>query len=600
MTCNTIAYSRRLGLGGALVLALCASVLGAQDVPVEQEKDAPLENIVVTAARIRQGGAQDIRHFRSVSLSGDFLPQSFDLTVEGLMGEHDLTLPETRPCFQTFCLTGAAMPAALPLRAGDEWFVGLGFSSNIDAEKYRREPISLIAVVDRSGSMEGWPIEQVKAAMHTMVGKLRKGDRIGIVTYGSEPDNHMKVIEVSGNTARIYEAIDTIGIEGGTALEEGLKAGYAMARDELAHSHGKTRLMLFTDENPNIGDTSAQGFMAQAIAGSHQKIGLTTFGVGVHFDAELATRVSSVRGGNLFFIDDEGSAKQLFDREFYNMVNEVAQDIELTFTPPRGMRITGVFGVPDDLMTTGSEGAMTVRISSAFLSSNGGGIYLTLGKDRDHADLPMPRIGPAVPLLTGTLRYVDARSGNQAQDRIEVAMPQGSQPPRGLAKAMLLVDEFVTLRSALAAYHERGDKKAAFQQLDGLDRRLSASGLGGLEAERKLVGGLRERAAYLAGYSGELPRALKPLALKGDWQVVRQYGLEDIARGDSVEITDEGEFITSRRRGEDINQRAQVNERQVRLVDAGLVFNYNLRGDRLTMVTEDGTGGLELRREAHD
>ncbi len=349
--------SRTRSAGLALTLALAALAPPAWGQDTTDEQDDSDKTIIVTAARIRQGGAQDIAHFRSVSLNGDFLPATNDLTIEGLMGEHDLTLPETRPCRQTFCLTGAAMPAALPLRPDDQWFVGLGFSSNVDAEKLQREPLSLVMVVDRSGSMSGWPMQQVKNALHSVTGKLRKGDRIGIIIYGSEPLTHLAMTEWDGNEDHVNAAIDSIAIEGSTALEDGLRAGYAMAAQELPRSHGKTRVMLFTDENPNVGNTSAEGFMAQAEAGSRGGVGLTTFGVGVHFDAELATHVSSVRGGNLFFIDNEGSAKQVFDREFFNMVNEVAHDIDLAFVPPPGFRITGVFGVPDELMTSAPEGA---------------------------------------------------------------------------------------------------------------------------------------------------------------------------------------------------------------------------------------------------
>ena len=596
MKLHDLSRTRKAGLALTLALAMLAPPAWGQDTTTDDQDEGD-KTIIVTATRIRQGGAQDIAHFRSVSLNGDFLPATNDLTVEGLMGEHDLTLPETKPCKQTFCLTGAAMPAALPLRPEDQWFVGLGFSSDADAEKIRREPLSLVMVVDRSGSMSGWPIQQVKNALHSVTGKLRKGDRIGIITYGSEPVTHLAMTEWDGNEERVNAAIDAIEIEGATALEDGLRAGYAMAATEQPRSHGKTRVMLFTDENPNVGDTSAEGFMAQAEAGSRGGVGLTTFGVGVQFDAELATHVSSVRGGNLFFIDDEGSAKQVFDREFYNMVNEVAHDIDLAFVPPPGFKITGVFGVPDDLMTSAPDGAIKVHISTAFLSSNGGGIYLTLGKDSQHADLPVAAPAQGTPLLTGTLRYSDARTGKLADDRIVVLRPADGPAPVALAKAQLLVDEFVTMRAALAGYHEKNDKKGAFHQLDGLSRRLALSGVPGMQGERKLVDGLRDRAAYVAGYAGELPKSLQPLAVKGEWKVVNYSGLTDIARGDSVEITDDGEFITTRQRGEDVTQNVQVNERQLRLVDVGLVFNYKVKGDRLALVSEDGMSELLLRRD---
>lgn len=598
MAYQRLSRTRHTGLAFTLSLALAAMASPglAQDSQTEEEEN--LESIVVTAS-VRQGGAQDIRHFRSVSLDGDFLPQTFSLTMEGLMGEHDLTLPERSPCKQTFCLTGAAMPAALPLRPDDKWFVGLGFASNIDADAYKAEPVSLVIVVDRSGSMSGWPITQVKGALHTLVGKLRKGDRIGIITYGSEPMTHLEMTEFAGNGDTIRKAIDGIEIEGSTAMEEGLEAGYTMAEAELPRSHGKTRVMLFTDENPNVGDTSAEGFMGQAEAGSAKGVGLTTFGVGVHFDAALATKVSSVRGGNLFFVDNQGSAKQIFDREFYNMVSEVAHDIDLALTPPKGYRITGVFGVPDGLLSNAPEGTVKVTIPTAFLSSNGGGIYVTLGKDNAHANLPEPELAAATPLLTGSLRYVDGRSRKPGEDRIAVTLPQG-QAPVPLRKAHFLVDEFTTLQTALNGYHQGGDKKVAYTLIDGLSGRLNASGLPGMQEEVKLVGGLRSRAAYVAGFQGEMPKELRPLALKGEWEVVRQNGLTDIARGDTVEFTEDGEFVTTRQKGADVYQNVQVNERQVRLVDVDLVFDYRLQGDRVYLTTQDGAGELILRRPRLD
>jgi Ca-activated chloride channel family protein len=121
-----------------------------------------------------------------------------------------------------------------------------------------------------------------------------------------------------------------------------------------------------------------------------------------------------------------------------------------------------------------------------------------------------------------------------------------------------------------------------------------------MQGERKLVDGLRDRAAYVAGYSGEMPRSLQPLAVKGEWKVVSRSGLSDIARGDEVEITEDGEFITTRQRGEDVTQPVQVNERQLRLADVGLVFNYKIKGDRLALVSEDGMSELVLRRNTID
>ncbi len=599
MALTTVHSASRFTLASVLGLLLAAQPALAQEVGDEEED---LSQIIVTATAIRQGGAQDIRHFRSVSLDGSFLPPASSLTLEGLMGEHDLSLPENARCRQLFCLTGHAMQAALPGRPDDRWFVGLGFASNIDAEAMRGEPLSLIAVVDRSGSMDGEPITRVKEALHAALGKMRRGDRLGIVIYGTDSLVHLQATDIESNRAEIARAIEAIEIDGSTSLEAGLRLGYQTAFAELARSRGKTRLMLFTDENPNTGDTSAEGFIGQALAGAERGVGLTTIGVGVHFDAELATKVSSVRGGNLFFLDEELPARTLYDREFFNMVSEVAHDIAIELTPPAGYRISGVFGVPEGMMESGADGTVKVKIGSAFLSSNGGGIYAALAGE---PNLPSRVISGGETLLTARLAYADSVRNENGSDVIEVRQASAAAtPPGGLAKAQVLVDEYLSLTSALDLYHAQGDKKGAYHALNGLATRLDAARLSGLGEERKLVSGLRDRAAFLAGFRGEAPRSMRPLALVGEWRVIAQSGLRDVARGDDVEITSDAEMLTQRNsgrdEGEEITQSIQVNESQLVITEESLRFDYRIRGDVLTLTTPDGLASMRLRRVSED
>ncbi|WP_336977541.1 vWA domain-containing protein [Altererythrobacter fulvus] len=589
---------RRALLAGAVP----AAMLGALAAPAfaqEEQEDEQLYAPIIVTGTIRQGGAQDIRHFREISFDGgnEFMPPLGSLTMEGLLGEHDLTLPRRENCRQTFCLVGHAIKADLPLRPQDAWFVGLDFDSNIDAESWKAAPLSLVAVVDRSGSMDGAPIAKVKEALLSVVSQMGEADRFGIVLYGSTTNVHLPVMDVAGHRGDILNAIDSIQIDGSTYLEAGLKLGYDTAYAELPQSRGKTRLMLFTDENPNVGNTSAAGFMAQASAGSARGVGLTTIGVGVHYDGALAARVSSAPGGNLFFIEQDRRASDLFDKEFRNMTSEVAQNIAISMTPPEGYAITGVFGVPDGLMTQAQDGTVTVTIGTAFLSSNGGGIYASLGRDSARDHLPLAPLDPGSPLLEVKLAYVDAVTGKEGGDRLTVTQPDGPAPAR-LGAAMALVDEYVSLTQALDQYHVRNDKKAAFATLDGLDSRLSAGGHEGFGNEEELIGSLRDRMAYLAGYRGEVPAELRPLELVGRWKVTYFKGVSDVRRGDVIEITNDNDFITypgGKDEGDEIWQSYQVNERQLFIPDGDLLFQYRRTGDRLTLRTRDGEAEIAMR-----
>lgn len=582
--------STRRALLAAATLPLFATPAFAQDIGDDEED---LGSIILTGARISQGGAQDIAHFRSIALEDmqrPELPSLAGFTMEGLLAEHDLTLPERGGCAQLLCIDTHVMVADLPSRPQDTHFIGIGFGSGGDLVAYRSQPLSLIAVVDRSGSMGGLPIARVKEGLHAVIDQLGEGDRFGMVLYGSTTLVAQEVIDVEDNREALHAAIDAIEIDGSTYMEAGLRLGFQTARAELPRSHGRTRMMLFTDENPNVGDTSAEGFIGQAIAGSRDGIGLTTIGVGRHFDASLATQVSSVRGGNLFFVPGEGSATELFEREFANMVTEVAHDLAITIDPGPGYRLSGVFGVPEGLIENAGGGTVTVTIGSAFLSSNGGGIYATLEGDGVRGE----------PILADvSLAYTDAVTQRRVNDAESVVATR-QDAPDNLARAHQLVDQYFGITSALAAYHDGKDAREAAERLSALSERLSASGLSGMESELALIDGLYSNAAQLAGM--ETSGRTRPWEMFGEWRVVRHRLVSDIARGDIVEITEDGDFITERMSGrgdgETIYQTFAVNEREIYIEGSGLLMRYSVRGDRL--VLRNRSHGTEIILERYE
>ncbi|GGZ05923.1 hypothetical protein GCM10011614_20940 [Novosphingobium colocasiae] len=578
-----------------MALLACTPAL-AQD--QDDQNQIYLGDIIVTAA-VRQGGAQDIRHFRQTAATG--MPRPEMLTVEGLMGEHDLTIAPAHPCNQMFCLVTEAMSADLPLRPQDKLFVGLGFATNIDEKSYRRPPLNLVAVVDKSGSMDGEPLELVRRSLRQIVGQMTDEDQLAIVLYGDRSHVWMTPTRIKGHRQDILAKINEIESAGSTNMEEGLKLGYATAFSGQASFKGQTRLMLFTDENPNVGDVSAEGFMGMAQAASARNVGLTTIGVGHIFDDQLATRLSSVRGGNQFFIDSAAAVTDVFSKNFDMMGGELAHDLTITMKPAAGWAVTGVFGVPDNLMTSGQDGAITVSVPTVFLSTNGGGIYVTLGKAGERADLPAAPLSGGTPLLDASLRYTEARSRQVGTEQVSVAPPaQNASAP--LRMAQRLVDQFLAMRDATTAYHINHDPKRAFTLLSELQARLGSAQLPGLKPEIALVDTMRAEAAYFSGYSSELPKAVRQMGLAGRWLVINADGFTDIRNGDVLTFAD-GTMTTTRNgkpHGDDEeDEDFQANEHQVFLRQSDIVFNYVLKGDRLTLSDAEAgsTARIALKRE---
>ncbi len=565
--------------------------------------DEDTQDIIVTAARVRQGGAQDIKHFRDMAIQEVGLPRPESLSVEGLMGEHDLTLPTRRACAQLFCLDTEAMAASLPTRPDDRLFVGLGFATNIDATTWKRAPLNLVAVVDKSGSMSGRPLALVRDSLKQIVGQMGPEDRFSIVLYGDMSHVFLAPTTLKGHREDVLAAIDSIQSAGSTNMEAGLRVGYDTAFADAPGFKGNTRLMLFTDEQPNVGNTDAGSFIGMAKEASRRGIGLTTIGVGVQFDGALATKVSSTRGGNLFFIANPEDVKTTFEKQLDTMVSELAHDVTITMTPADGYKLSGVFGVPADTMEQLSDGAVSITVPTAFLSTQGGGIFASVAKASDRANLPAAALPPDTPLMRVSLSYVDAASGKAGADQMTIMPPRG-EASVPLRTAQALVDQYLAMRDATTAFHAKGDPKTAYQLLNGLKARLEGSNLPDLKQERELVSGMLGKAAVFAGYQGEIPKGLQPLRAMGKWEITRVEGFTDLRRGDRLEFTDDRELNTYRTKSgiEDVDESEdfEINEKQVHLVDSKIVLNYRVVGDRLILTHKsfDNNGLIALRRMA--
>ncbi len=570
----------------------------AQDEEQYEEEEALSAVVVTGTMRVSAGGAQDINHFRSLAIEEGEMPRPESLTVEGLLGQHDLLLPLARECSQLLCLATESMSSSLPTRPDDRLFVGLGFTSNVDAATWKREPLNLVAVVDQSGSMSGEPLDLVKMALTRIAGQMQDGDRMSVILYGDEPHVWLKPTNWSGNKQAIVDSIAEIESHGSTNMEAGLKLGYSVAHDDAPRFKGNTRVMLFTDEQPNVGATDAGSFMGMAQRAADRGIGMTTVGVGVQYDGALATKIGSVKGGNLFFVEDEARVAKLFGEELNTMVSEIAHDIRISMTPAKGYAVSGVFGVPDGMMENGRDGTVSIVVPTAFFSTEAGGIFVSLAKDSKRANLPAMQLPADKPLMTVELAYRAAANGRGGRDLLTVAAP-AKEPSANLVKAQALVDQYLVMKQATLAYHRDGKAKEAYRLLSGLSSRLGNIGGEDMEQEMQLVTAMTEKAAKMSGYAGESSPELRSMAIGGNWEIRNVEGIADLARGDRLQFDPaESTMFIERRRAragieEQDSEEFEFDGKKLRLPESQLEFVYREFGDRVSLTAI--SGGMPMR-----
>lgn len=89
----------------------------------------------------------------------------------------------------------------------------------------------VVFVLDRSGSMQGSPIEQARRAIEACLGALSAGDEFGLVVFDNRTEVFAeRLLEASkGNRERARAYLETIDAQGGTELEQAIEKAARMA-----------------------------------------------------------------------------------------------------------------------------------------------------------------------------------------------------------------------------------------------------------------------------------------------------------------------------------------------------------------------------------
>ncbi len=466
------------------------------------------------------GGAKDIGFARRTIGEGK-IPGAIDFSPEGLYSEHDIPTPSGE-CDSRLCLSlGYGFAPAADDRSNDV-FVHLGMSSNLKAGEFRRTPLQLAVVVDRSGSMEGENIASVKKALTSLLGKLNDEDEIILITFSDAPrivlpatrpassvallsDVELpmrrggpyegRITEIRDGRAAIQRAIDSIEVDGGTDIESALALGYRELAALPSRPGVAKRLMLFTDALPNSGRVDTASFTSLAERYARERIGLTAFGVGLDFGHDLIYRISKLRGGNYFYLETPEKIAKVFDGEFDYLVTPLVYDLKVKIATPPGLRLKAVYGLPT--WTPGSRDA-ELAVPTVFVSSNRGAIVLRYERESGDAS----SIGDGELLATGELSYEDT-DGHIYRDLRELrhTSAAGSRPGTqfythdGLRMAVALTNVYFGLRDGCRLYSQGKGEEAleAIGRARGLAS-LENLGLGdgGLADEIKLLDRLAE------------------------------------------------------------------------------------------------------------
>lgn len=128
-----------------------------------------------------------------------------------------------------------------------------------------RQPLELVAVVDRSGSMSGSKMSYMKDALGFLVSHgLQKEDRFALVTFDNEVDVCLPFMAMdTSNKKTALESVQALTTGGSTNLSGGLLQGIDILRQSGGPPNSNKAILLFTDGMANRENSPDPNFKLQ-------------------------------------------------------------------------------------------------------------------------------------------------------------------------------------------------------------------------------------------------------------------------------------------------------------------------------------------------
>ena len=194
-----------------------------------------------------------------------------------------------------------------------------------DRNLANRLPLNLSVVLDRSGSMSGYPLTNAKDAAKKLVEYLTPEDYISVVVYDDMPATIVSPQLVTDKKA-IQKQISSIRSGGLTNLS----GGWLMGCDRVKNNQSSdklNRVLLLTDGQANRGIYEPKALINTAREKAASGIITTTIGFGSYFNEDLLISIADAAEGNFYFIQSPEDAVQVFDIEMESLVSVVAQNL---------------------------------------------------------------------------------------------------------------------------------------------------------------------------------------------------------------------------------------------------------------------------------
>ena len=203
-----------------------------------------------------------------------------------------------------------------------------------------RLPLNLCLVLDRSTSMQGMRLQQVKEGTRQIIDRLNSDDALSLIVFS---DRAEVILPSQKNVDKaIAKSIaSTVQPSGGTEMLQGLVAGLK----ELERTRTKesvNHLILLTD-GQTYGDE--EGCLERAEWAGHHQVSLSTMGIGSDWNENLLDQMATLSGGTSVYIDSPRKVVDVFKGTIRDLSTVVARELTMSVNTSTGVTLKEAFQV---------------------------------------------------------------------------------------------------------------------------------------------------------------------------------------------------------------------------------------------------------------
>ena len=222
------------------------------------------------------------------------------------------------------------------LESDDRVTLMLDLTAPINEASKDRPGQAVQIVLDRSGSMEGGPLESAKESILKLIDRLAPQDSFGLVAFD---DTALVIAPIRTMADHDMPALRRAVREMHTGGSTDISAGYLLGLRELNRTPavGGSTLLLISDGHANAGEQDPKFFAEVAATNAQAKVTTSSIGLGNGYDEKILEALAQGGGGAHRFASTIDEAIGAIAAEVEDLLDKAIVNTVLRLTPTVGL-----------------------------------------------------------------------------------------------------------------------------------------------------------------------------------------------------------------------------------------------------------------------